>query len=58
MAYRRRGIASALTATLTRACANAEITTLFLMLENDDAERIYHRAGYRRVSEILHISLR
>ncbi|GAA4504933.1 GNAT family N-acetyltransferase [Actinoallomurus oryzae] len=58
VAYRRRGIASALTATLTRACSDAGITTVFLMPENDGAERIYQRAGYRRVSEILHISLR
>ncbi|WP_052229648.1 GNAT family N-acetyltransferase [Streptomyces sp. CT34] len=57
-AYRRRGIASALAAALTRACPNAGITTPFLMPENNDSERIYQRLGYRRVSEILHISLR
>lgn len=58
VAYRRRGIASALAAVLTRACPSAGITTPFLMPENDDTERIYQRAGYRRASEILHISLR
>src|SRR5262249_31127041 len=57
-AYRRRGIASALTALLTRACPSVGITTPFLMPENEDTERIYTRAGYRRVSRILHISLR
>ncbi|WP_431040782.1 GNAT family N-acetyltransferase [Streptomyces sp. P1-3] len=58
VAYRRRGIASALHAALTRACPSVGITTPFLMPEDDDTERISQRAGYRRVSEILHISLR
>ncbi|MFF9896525.1 GNAT family N-acetyltransferase [Streptomyces longispororuber] len=58
VAYRRRGIASALTAALTRACPYAGISTPFLTPENDDTERIYLRAGYRRVAEVLHISLR
>ncbi|MCG5214278.1 GNAT family N-acetyltransferase [Streptosporangium soli] len=56
--HRRRGIAAALTSTLTRACPAAGITTPFLMPFDDDAERIYHRAGYRPVTEMLHISLR
>ncbi|MGK5556856.1 GNAT family N-acetyltransferase [Actinomadura kijaniata] len=54
--HRRRGIAGALTAFLTLACADAGITAPFLMPTNDAAERVYTRVGYRRVSEILHIS--
>ncbi|QKG24002.1 GNAT family N-acetyltransferase [Actinomadura verrucosospora] len=57
-AHRRRGIAAALTAWLTREGRDAGITTPFLMPEDDGAERIYRRAGYERAAEILHISRR
>ncbi|MGB6165124.1 MAG: hypothetical protein WCF33_11635 [Pseudonocardiaceae bacterium] len=54
--YRRRGIAAALTALLTRACPTAGITTPFLTLVGEAAERIYRSVGYRPVTEMLHIS--
>ncbi|MGH3670767.1 MAG: GNAT family N-acetyltransferase [Pseudonocardiaceae bacterium] len=56
--YRRRGIATALTALLTRACPTVGITTPFLTPEGDAEERIYRHVGYRPVTEMLHISLR
>ncbi|MEU6715758.1 GNAT family N-acetyltransferase [Nonomuraea sp. NPDC046802] len=55
--HRRRGIAGAVTALLTRAGADAGITTLFLTPGNDAASRVYARVGYRKVGEMLHISL-
>ncbi|MGH3872131.1 MAG: GNAT family N-acetyltransferase [Pseudonocardiaceae bacterium] len=54
--YRRRGIATALTALLTRSCPTAGITTPFLTPENGDTERMYRRVGYQRTTEMLHIS--
>lgn len=57
-AYRRRGIAAAVTALLTQSGPTAGITTPFLMTLNEAEERIYHRVGYRREAEMLHISLR
>jgi GNAT superfamily N-acetyltransferase len=54
--YRRRGIASALTALLTTACPTVGITSPFLTPAGDAEERIYRRAGYRPVTEMLHIS--
>ncbi len=54
--YRRRGIAAALTALLTRACASANITTPFLTPAGEAEERIYRSVGYRPVTEMLHIS--
>ncbi|MEV0700884.1 GNAT family N-acetyltransferase [Saccharopolyspora sp. NPDC050389] len=55
-AYRRRGIAAALTSLLTRACPTVGINTPFLMAAGSAEERIYQRIGYRRVAESLHIS--
>ena len=55
-AYRRRGIAAALTALLTRACASANITTPFLTPVGEAEERIYRSVGYRPVTEMLHVS--
>jgi GNAT superfamily N-acetyltransferase len=54
--YRRRGIAAALTAFLTRACASANIMTPFLTPLGEAEERIYRSVGYRPVTEMLHIS--
>ncbi|MGH3811186.1 MAG: GNAT family N-acetyltransferase, partial [Pseudonocardiaceae bacterium] len=54
--YRRRGIATALTALLTRSCPTVGITTPFLTPEGEAEARIYHRVGYRAVTEMLHIS--
>ncbi|TMR97191.1 GNAT family N-acetyltransferase [Nonomuraea basaltis] len=56
--HRRRGIAGAVTALLTRAGAEAGITTPFLTPADDGAARVYARVGYRKVGEVLHISLR
>ncbi len=55
--HRRRGVAAALTALLTRACPDAGITTPFLTPADEAAGRVYQRAGYRTVGEMLHISL-
>lgn len=55
-AYRQRGIATALTVLLTQACPAAGITTPFLTPAGEAEERIYLAAGYRPVSEMLHIS--
>lgn len=57
-AYRRRGIAGAVTALLTRAGGAAGITTPFLTPGSDEAGRVYARVGYRKVGEMLHTSLR
>ncbi|MGH3988938.1 MAG: GNAT family N-acetyltransferase [Pseudonocardiaceae bacterium] len=54
--YRRRGIATALTALLTRACPAVGITSPFLTPEGESEARIYHRVGYRAVTEMFHIS--
>lgn len=54
--FRRRGIAAALTALLTRHGESVGITTPFLTPEDEATERIYRRAGYTRSTEMLHIS--
>ncbi|MFI6595656.1 GNAT family N-acetyltransferase [Nonomuraea sp. NPDC050536] len=56
--HRRRGIAGAVTALLTRAGGAAGITTPFLTPGDDEAGRVYARVGYRKVGEMLHTSLR
>lgn len=55
--HRRRGIGGAITALLTRAGADAGITTPFLTPADDAAARVYARVGYRKAGELLHISL-
>ncbi len=55
--FRRRGIAAAMTARLTRDAHAAGVVTVFLMPAHDEGERIYGRAGFTTTSEILHISL-
>lgn len=47
-----------MTAVLTRAGAEAGITTPFLTPADDGAARVYARVGYRKVGEALYISLR
>lgn len=54
--YRRRGIATALTALLTQACPTVGITTPFLTPAGEVEERLYRYVGYRPVTEMLHIS--
>lgn len=54
-AYRRRGIATAMTSSLARAARASGATTLFLMA-NEPEERIYSRVGFVTEASILHIS--
>lgn len=56
--FRRRGIAGAVVARLTGEAFAAGVTLPFLTPESEAEERIYARAGYTRVSEVLHISHR
>ncbi|MFI6291752.1 GNAT family N-acetyltransferase [Nonomuraea sp. NPDC050790] len=56
--HRRRGIAGAVTALLTRAGAANGITTAFLTPADDRAGRVYARVGYHKAGEMLHTSLR
>jgi len=56
-AYRRRGIATAVAAVLTRSAPSVGITTPFLMTLDDAEERVYQRVGYGRAAEMLHISM-
>lgn len=55
-AFRRRGIAAALTALLTREAFDKGVTLAWLTPGGKEAERIYARAGFAAVSEALHIS--
>lgn len=57
-AFRRRGIAAALTAELTSAAIERGLGRVFLMALHDGERRIYERAGFRVTAEMLHISLR
>lgn len=54
--YRRRGVAGAITSLLVRAAFAAGVTAPFLMPAAEDGMRIYMRAGFARVSEIMMIS--
>ncbi|MBE1559681.1 GNAT family N-acetyltransferase [Nonomuraea africana] len=56
--HRRRGIAGAVTALLTRAGGDAGIAMPFLTPADEAAAQVYARVGYRKVSEALFISLR
>jgi N-acetylglutamate synthase-like GNAT family acetyltransferase len=56
-AFRRRGIAAAMTHWLTREALARGIENVFLMAEGAAEARIYARAGFEAVSEVLHISL-
>ena len=51
--YRRRGIASALTAGLARDAFRLGAEAVFLSAENDDAARLYQRLGFRRVATMV-----
>ena len=54
--FRRRGIAGAITALLTREAFAKGVTLAWLTPGGKEAERIYARAGFAVVSEALHIS--
>jgi GNAT superfamily N-acetyltransferase len=55
-AFRRRGIAAAVTSRLVREAFAAGVKVVWLTPEHDQAERIYSRAGFVTGSEVLHIS--
>jgi N-acetylglutamate synthase-like GNAT family acetyltransferase len=54
--FRRRGIAGAMTAWLTIEARRRRISNVFLMAQGAAEERIYARAGFESISEVLHIS--
>jgi len=56
MSHRRRGIGQALARRLALEAASFGATTPFLTAEHEAEARIYERAGFRHVSQILHIS--
>jgi ribosomal protein S18 acetylase RimI-like enzyme len=56
VAYRRRGIAAALAGRLVHDAFAAGLTTVFLMAAHEAEARIYQRAGFTIITEILHIS--
>ena len=56
-AFRRRGIAEAMTGRLAERAFAAGMTGVFLMAAGEGEARIYARAGFTRAGEVLHISL-
>ncbi len=54
--FRRRGVAGALTSRLLGEAFGAGITLAFLMAAGEGEERIYARAGFTTIGDILHIS--
>ena len=54
--YRRRGIAEAMTRWLAREMRARGNDYVFLMADGPSEERIYTRAGFETISDILHIS--
>jgi len=56
-AFRRRGIAEALTGRLAERAFAVGMGGVFLMAAGEDEARIYARAGFARSGEVLHISL-
>ena len=55
-AFRRRGVAGALTVRLTEEALRAGVTLPFLMAAGEDEARLYARAGYSLIGDVLHIS--
>jgi ribosomal protein S18 acetylase RimI-like enzyme len=55
-AFRRRGIAQAITAQLAHEAFHSGVTLAFLMAAGGDEARIYERAGFAIVGDVLHIS--
>ncbi|MGE5604028.1 MAG: GNAT family N-acetyltransferase [Nitrososphaerales archaeon] len=47
--YRRRGIAGAVTAEMTRVAFQEGVCIAFLTAADDDASRVYQRSGFRRM---------
>jgi predicted GNAT family acetyltransferase len=55
-AFRRRGIAGALTSRLTQEAVACGVTLPFLMAAGEDEARLYAKSGYRLIGDVLHIS--
>ncbi|MCW3015847.1 MAG: hypothetical protein JWO02_2939 [Solirubrobacterales bacterium] len=55
-AARRRGVAAALTATLTRSAIDRGVHLPFLTRRDESAGRVYERAGYRAAGRMLHLA--
>ncbi len=55
-AFRRRGLATALTAGLTRTAFEHDVGLAFLTPGGDQAQRAYERAGFEALGEMLMIS--
>ncbi len=55
-AWRRRGLAGVVTAAASRAAFDAGASLCVLSPGNDTAQRVYARAGFRRVATMLHWS--
>ena len=55
--HRRRGLATALAAQLTRCALAAGVRTAFLTPADDEVARLYERAGYERIGRMLHVRL-
>ncbi len=55
-AFRRRGVAGALTTRLVQEAFEAGVSVAFLMAAHEAEARIYVRAGFSTSGEILHIS--
>ncbi|MGH9176575.1 MAG: GNAT family N-acetyltransferase [Vicinamibacterales bacterium] len=51
--FRRRGIAAALTAQITRSAFDSGVDLAFLAAASDDAQRVYERIGYRVAGTIV-----
>ena len=56
-AYRRRGVAAALTARLVQLAWAAGISTVFLMAAHEAEARIYARVGFQQIGEVLDMRL-
>jgi len=54
--FRRRGIAAALTRRLAAEMRRRGNDGVFLMANGPPEERIYRRAGFERIGDVLHIS--
>lgn len=54
--FRRRGVAGALTTRLASEAFNKGVSVAFLMAAHEAEERIYIKAGFSKIGEILHIS--
>jgi ribosomal protein S18 acetylase RimI-like enzyme len=54
--FRRRGIAAAIVSHLAHRATARGVRTVFLMAHGDGEARIYERAGFERIGEVVHVS--